>query len=73
MEQQNKHQETASAAERHQLSPLARALFIGFLAGVIGYSVVANTWGLLTLIPLYLIYRMVKGGNDRHGDQSREA
>ena len=65
MEQQNEQQKAASAAETHQLSPLVRALFIGFLAGVIGYSVVANTWGLLTLIPLYLIYRMVKAGQGR--------
>ena len=31
------------------------------LAGVIIYSVAKNTWGFLTLIPLYFIYKMVKG------------
>lgn len=41
-------------------SPIIDAFFIGFLVGIIIYSVVANTWGLLTLIPLYLIYIFLK-------------
>lgn len=41
-------------------SPMIDAFFIGFLIGVIVYSVAANTWGLLTLIPLFLIYAFLK-------------
>lgn len=36
--------------------PIIDAFFIGFLVGIIIYSASANSWGFLTLIPLYLIY-----------------
>lgn len=32
------------------------AFFIGFLVGIIMYSLMANTWGFLTLIPLVIVY-----------------
>ena len=38
---------------------LTNALLIGFLAGIILYSVAQNTWGFLTLIPLYFIHKFV--------------
>ena len=41
-------------------SPVIDAFFIGFLVGVIIYSIVANSWGFLTLIPLYIIYIFLK-------------
>lgn len=41
-------------------SPIIDAFFIGFLIGVIIYSIAANSWGFLTLIPLYLIYIFLK-------------
>lgn len=54
-------QELLQEAKKEKLSPIVTALFIGFLAGIIIYSVVKNTWGFLTLIPLYFIYSLVKG------------
>ena len=47
-----------------KLTPAWSALAIGILAGIVIYSVAMNTWGFLTLIPLYFIYKMVKG-NDK--------
>ncbi|GAB5551837.1 MAG: hypothetical protein Sapg2KO_14280 [Saprospiraceae bacterium] len=41
-------------------SPLIDAFFIGFLIGIIIYSVAMNSWGFFTLIPLYLIYVFLK-------------
>lgn len=41
-------------------SPLIDAFFIGFLVGILVYSAAANTWGLLSLIPLYFIYLFLK-------------
>ena len=38
---------------------ITNALLIGFLVGVIFFSIVKNSWGMLTLIPLYFIYKMV--------------
>lgn len=48
------------AAESNKPSPLVDAFFIGFLVGIIIFSVVASTWGFLTLIPLFLIYLFLK-------------
>lgn len=36
------------------------AVIIGFLVGIIAWSVFKNSWGLVTLIPLFLIYRLIK-------------
>ncbi|MCF8272311.1 MAG: FUSC family protein [Flavobacteriaceae bacterium] len=41
-------------------SPILDAFFIGFLVGILIYSVVASSWGFVTLIPLYLIYIFLK-------------
>lgn len=41
-------------------SPWIDAFFIGFLVGIIIYSMAANTWGLVTLIPLFVIYLFLK-------------
>lgn len=34
-------------AKEEKISPLINAGFIGFLGGIILYSVIKNTWGLL--------------------------
>ena len=44
------------------LSKIWNALFIGILFGIVIYSVVVNSWGIFTLIPLYFIYRLIKQG-----------
>ncbi|WP_281540582.1 hypothetical protein [Maribacter aestuarii] len=36
------------------------AIFIGFLIGIIIYSVVKNSVGFFTIIPLFFIYLLVK-------------
>ena len=38
---------------------IINALLIGFLVGIVIWSVVKNTWGFLTLIPLFFIYKLV--------------
>lgn len=52
--------ELLEAAKNNKPSPIIDAFFIGFLAGIIIYSVAANTWGFLTLIPLFIIYAFLK-------------
>jgi hypothetical protein len=47
-------------ANKIKPSPWIDAFFIGFLVGIIIYSVAANTWGLVTIIPLFLIYVFLK-------------
>ena len=41
-------------------SPIIDAFLIGFLIGIIIFSVAVNSWGFLTLIPLFLIYGLLK-------------
>lgn len=54
------NEELLEVAKNNKPSPIFDALFIGFLFGVIVFSVAANTWGLVTIIPAYLIYRFLK-------------
>ncbi|MBL7942138.1 MAG: FUSC family protein, partial [Flavobacteriales bacterium] len=42
---------------------------IGFLAGIVAFGVVKNTWGFLTLIPLVIIFKLV---NDPKSKRLRE-
>ncbi len=52
-------QELLMEAKKKKLSPVMNALLIGFMVGVVTYSVVVSTWGLTTLIPLFIIYKLV--------------
>ncbi len=53
-------EELLEVAKNNKPSPVIDAFFIGFLVGIIIYGFAANTWGFLTLIPLYLIYIFLK-------------
>jgi hypothetical protein len=56
-------QELLQAAKKMKSTSITNAVLIGFLIGVIFYSVMKNTWGLLTLIPLFLAYKLVNNSN----------
>ena len=47
-------------AKKTQLSPLTKALFIGFLIGIVMYSVVKNGFGFFLVFPLFFAYKLVK-------------
>lgn len=53
-------QELLEEAKKNKPRPITDAVFIGVLIGIIIYSVVQNTWGLVTLVPLFLIYQLLK-------------
>ena len=53
-------EELLEVAKNNKPSPILDAFFIGFLIGIVVYSVASNTWGILTIIPLYIIYRFLK-------------
>ncbi|RKR10778.1 hypothetical protein C8C82_2772 [Flavobacterium sp. 81] len=46
-------------AKKSKSTSITNAFLIGFLVGIVVYSVVKNTWGFLTLIPLFLIYKLI--------------
>ncbi len=52
-------QELLKEAKKMKSASILNAVLIGFLIGVVFYSVVKSTWGLVTLIPLYLIYKLM--------------
>lgn len=47
-------------AKQNKPSPIIDAFFIGFLVGIIIYGAVSNAWGFVVIIPLYLIYLLLK-------------
>lgn len=53
-------QELIEEEKKIKPSSIVDAFFIGFLVGVIIYSLLVNSWGFLTLIPLFMIYRLLK-------------
>lgn len=59
------NQELLDADKKIKPSPITDAILIGFLVGIILFSVVKNTWGLVTLLPLYLIYMFLKKGKNK--------
>jgi hypothetical protein len=48
---------------------ITNAFFIGFLIGIVLYSVFQSTFGFLMLIPLYFVYKIV---NDPKNKRSKE-
>ncbi len=53
-------QQLLEEAKKMKSASIMHALLIGFMIGVLIYSAVKNTWGFLTLIPLFFIYRLTK-------------
>ncbi len=53
-------QQSDDEVKQQKSEAIMNALLIGFLIGIIIWSVAVNSVGLVTLIPLYLIYRLVK-------------
>ena len=52
-------QELLDEAKKMKSFSITNALIIGFLMGIVFYSFAKNSWGLLTLIPLYFVYKIV--------------
>lgn len=52
-------QELLQEAKKVKSDKIITAALIGFLAGVIVYSVVKKSFGFLTLIPIVFIYKLI--------------
>jgi F0F1-type ATP synthase assembly protein I len=52
-------QELLEEAKKLKSFSITNALLIGVLIGIIFYSIIKNSWGMITLIPLYFIYKMI--------------
>ncbi|MEQ8924274.1 MAG: FUSC family protein [Fulvivirga sp.] len=52
-------QELLEAAKKQRSTNIINAFIIGFLAGIIIYSIAVNTFGFLMIIPLFLAYKLI--------------
>ena len=65
-------QELLAEAKKLKSLSITNAFIIGFLIGIIIYSVVENSWGLLTLIPLYLIHKFANDPKNKRLEEIEE-
>ena len=56
--------ELLDKAKKMKSDSIINALLIGIMIGVIIYSVVKNSVGFFTLIPLFFIYKMVNNSKN---------
>lgn len=51
-------EELLREAKKKKTSSIYTAFLIGIFLGIIVYSMAKNTWGMLTLIPVFFIYKL---------------
>ena len=66
------NQELIAESKKLKSFSIVNALLIGFLAGIIFYSIAKNSWGMLTLIPLYFIYKLVNDPKNKRNKDVEE-
>ena len=52
-------QELLEEAKKMKSNSITNAVFIGFVIGIVIFSIVKNSLGFFTLIPLFFIYKAV--------------
>ena len=52
-------QELLEEAKKMKSTSKINAALVGFFAGIIIYSIIVNSLGFFTLIPLFFIYKLV--------------
>ncbi len=63
-------QELLQEAKKMKSTNITNAVLIGFLIGVVFYSIVKNSIGFLTLIPLFLAYKLTN--NSKYNNKELE-
>ncbi len=58
-------EELLQEAKKMKSTSIINAVLIGFLIGIVFYSIAKNTWGFLTLIPLFLVYKLANSSRHR--------
>ena len=59
------NQELLDEAKKMKSLSIVHAFVIGFMIGVIVFSIVKSTWGFFTLIPLFFIYKLTSKSNNK--------
>lgn len=63
-------QELLQEVRKRKTASIINAALIGFLIGIIFYSVMKNSLGFLTLIPLFLAYKLIN--NSKYDNKELE-
>jgi Na+/H+ antiporter NhaC len=63
-------QELLQEAKKLKLASITNAVLIGFLIGIVFYSIVKNSLGFFTLIPLFLAYKLIN--NSKYNNKELE-
>ena len=63
-------QELLQEAKKLKSAAIINALLIGFLAGIVIYSIAINKVGFLAIIPLFLAYKLIK--NSKYDNKELE-
>lgn len=50
--------ERLDEAKKTKSTPIINAVFIGIMIGIVIYSIVKNSFGFFTLIPLFIAYKL---------------
>lgn len=52
-------EELLQKAKKRKLAAITNAILIGFMIGIVCYSIVKSSLGFLTLIPLFIAYKLI--------------
>jgi len=58
-------QELLDEAKKMKSNSIINAFFIGFLIGIVIYSIAVNNLGFFTLIPLFLAYKLINSKQNK--------
>lgn len=61
-------QELLDEAKKIKSTTIINALLIGFLMGIVIYSIAKNSWGFFTLIPLYFVYKITNAPKNNRSE-----
>jgi len=56
-------EELLAEAKKRKSASITYAFIIGFLIGIIIFSIAVSAWGVSILIPLFLIYKLTRNSD----------
>jgi len=59
-------QELLQEAKKLKSASITNAVLIGFLIGIVFYSIVKNSLGFFTLIPLFFAYKLINNSKNNN-------
>ncbi|WP_445455163.1 FUSC family protein [Flavobacterium sp. HNIBRBA15423] len=63
-------QELLQEAKKMKSTSITNAILIGFFIGIVFYSILKNSLGFLTLIPLFFAYKLIN--NSKYDNKELE-